>query len=726
MFWKSQLSLTVLFYMAIAMTTHVAMADNEALEKADNFYKARKWDQAIEQYEAAAKAQSPKDAAQSRFRIGLAYRYRGRNQQSIDALTQALETDLLEPATAARARLEIGYCLYLSRRFDEALASLNSAIDDPNAAPSTRSDGCFYAGYILNKQKKYDEAIKYFLRVTRDEEVHFYSRSQAWLLTGNVYRVMKQYDDARDAYRQAIKIAGVKGTNGVRAQTKLDELDTILGADEAFYIKPFISQVSGSEATIYWVVKGDASDTDVALIGGGQNQTIKTRALDIAEGGFVHLAAHAKGLQHSTLYKYVARVHNKTFEGSFKTALQKDEPYNFCVMGDTQTMAPVHTKVGIQIAKYKPDFVLHCGDHVESGSQWFQWKSQLFKPGEPYLPHTVFWPARGNHDGGPYYPRLFGLQKAQYYSFDYGNMRVLFIDSFGPALGGKRRLEHVRWFEEQLKNNDKLWTIVCVHDPMMSTDSVNHWYGEDDFLPLVQQYEVDFVFSGHHHMYRRFMPVALPGKNPTIHITTGGSGGGLGGNYPSPILHKGDLIHHHLNFHVDGNKLEMTAVTMEGEVLDTLSLIKTNGKYQSEMLEQSVDFATARKIASFLYEFTVPRTDNKAVAQFSSTPEPGKPLKLKFDMSRLPQGNIDPAQFPAGTKLLVSQSSDSPWQVKAQSISIASGVIEFELTAPKNLIVKDGAVYPRVQVMLGAELDGRKFNSFRFNIVPANRLAKAE
>src|SRR5690606_25601461 len=151
---------------------------------------------------------------------------------------------------------------------------------------------------------------------------------------------------------------------------------------------------------------------------------------------------------------------------------------------------------------------------------WFEWKSQLFDPGRPYLAVATLWPTRGNHDGGPYFPRLFGLEKAQHYSFDYGNVHVAVLDAFGPGTGRAGRARQAEWLREDLQNSSADWKIVAVHDPMVNSDTYNAWFGEQELLPVVEECGVDFVFAGHHHLYRRYLPIGQPGRKPVLHVTT--------------------------------------------------------------------------------------------------------------------------------------------------------------------------------------------------------------
>ncbi len=181
-----------------------------------------------------------------------------------------------------------------------------------------------------------------------------------------------------------------------------------------------------------------------------------------------------------------------------------EAPFSFCLIGGTQSYHEGLQPLLDAMGQEQTDFVLHVGDITDRGNLWGEWKGSFFDPGRGYLKNRVFWPVYGNHDGEPYFPTLFELQKRYWYSFDWGDSHFIVLDSYGAGSGGRGRQEQLRWLADDLAANKKSWTFVSLHVPMVATRKSLRWFGADDFLPLLEKHEMDVVFSGHHPHYRRY------------------------------------------------------------------------------------------------------------------------------------------------------------------------------------------------------------------------------
>jgi acid phosphatase type 7 len=105
----------------------------------------------------------------------------------------------------------------------------------------------------------------------------------------------------------------------------------------------------------------------------------------------------------------------------------------------------------------------------------------------------------------------------QYYSFDYGNVHVVSLDSQLSARDEQQRLVMRKWLVSDLLNNDLDWTIIIFHHPVYTKGSHDSdtvaasRMGIDqpiidlrqEFTPIFENYGVDLVFSGHSHSYER-------------------------------------------------------------------------------------------------------------------------------------------------------------------------------------------------------------------------------
>ncbi len=106
----------------------------------------------------------------------------------------------------------------------------------------------------------------------------------------------------------------------------------------------------------------------------------------------------------------------------------------------------------------------------------------------------------------------------QYYSFNYGNVHVVSLDSQLTARDDTARAAMKDWLIQDLSNNQSSWTIVIFHHPPYSKGK-NHdsdkaetapggidlpqFLMRDEFTPVFDQYGVDLVYSGHAHSYER-------------------------------------------------------------------------------------------------------------------------------------------------------------------------------------------------------------------------------
>ncbi len=102
----------------------------------------------------------------------------------------------------------------------------------------------------------------------------------------------------------------------------------------------------------------------------------------------------------------------------------------------------------------------------------------------------------------------------QYYSFDYGNVHVISLDSQVSARSEANRTAMLEWVTADLQSSTADWTIVIFHHPPYtkgSHDSDVDAGGVDQpifdmreqFNPVFEAHGVDLVYGGHSHSYER-------------------------------------------------------------------------------------------------------------------------------------------------------------------------------------------------------------------------------
>ncbi len=122
--------------------------------------------------------------------------------------------------------------------------------------------------------------------------------------------------------------------------------------------------------------------------------------------------------------------------------------------------------------------------------------------GLPYL-NIFTLPSRGELGGVP-------SGTEQYYSFNYGNVHIVSLDSQLSNRDRDQRATMRDWLIDDLSANQMDWTIVIFHHPPYSKGS-NHDSDREQneidmretFARVFEDYGVDVVYSGHAHSYER-------------------------------------------------------------------------------------------------------------------------------------------------------------------------------------------------------------------------------
>ncbi len=259
----------------------------------------------------------------------------------------------------------------------------------------------------------------------------------------------------------------------------------------------------------------------------------------------------------------------------FKTHPTQDSlaPFRIWAIGDAGTTTADQVRVrnayAAHTATQKADLWLMLGDNAYWQGRDMDYQEGIFKIYGDQLRNTELWPAPGNHDyysganassgSGPYF-NTFALPKlAQaggvpsnteaYYSFDYGKVHFICIDSDGSprAVGGAM----YNWLVNDLTyaQANSEWIIAYFHHPPYTKGTHNSDTEAQliemrtNFVPLLEQYGVDLVLNGHSHTYERsFLIDNHIGLSSTFDPLTMRLDGGNGNT--TPYVKPGDLPGH--------------------------------------------------------------------------------------------------------------------------------------------------------------------------------------
>lgn len=118
-----------------------------------------------------------------------------------------------------------------------------------------------------------------------------------------------------------------------------------------------------------------------------------------------------------------------------------------------------------------------------------------------------------------------------YYAYTYGPTRHIVVNAYADMSPGSTQYE---WITDELVSIDRTrtpWVLLIMHPPIYNTFALHHhdpqiFAAREHLEPLMIQYHVNVVLTGHIHAYQRTDYVAYNSTTPTgpMHITIGAGG----------------------------------------------------------------------------------------------------------------------------------------------------------------------------------------------------------
>ena len=219
------------------------------------------------------------------------------------------------------------------------------------------------------------------------------------------------------------------------------------------------------------------------------------------------------GLSPDTQYVYrVGRDGAWSEPLSFSTSPAGPENLTFLYLGDVQSGYAQWGNMLEQIYSENPQlkFALLGGDLTDKGHDPEEW-GEFLTAATGLFSRIPMMPTMGNHDGIMYL-NFFALPdngpinlKQEFYSFDYGDAHFVILNSSKNTSAAVKQ-----WLQEDLQNTTKKWKFAVFHHP--AYPAVADYKGIDEsirinWIPILEQYEVDMVFVGHQHVYMRTHPI---------------------------------------------------------------------------------------------------------------------------------------------------------------------------------------------------------------------------
>jgi hypothetical protein len=232
---------------------------------------------------------------------------------------------------------------------------------------------------------------------------------------------------------------------------------------------------------------------------------------------------------------------------------------------------------------------VNSGDLVTEGKRYEQWGPQFFGPLSGLAETVPVYAIKGNHEGmsGSYEKLLIPPGETNNFSFDYGPVHYFCADNTEKKGDPRKILDLII---SDMKNSKAQWKFVSYHRP--SLNAGHHWsaWGYPEALPRLAQAGVDFVITGHSHLYERFRPIAPPqeGGSYVTYITSGGGGAPLSSIKPCNYHIKTTATNHFCLFEINGDKLTMDTINIDGKIIDHLEITKSDGRLNQQYIEKAI------------------------------------------------------------------------------------------------------------------------------------------
>lgn len=310
------------------------------------------------------------------------------------------------------------------------------------------------------------------------------------------------------------------------------------------------------------------------------------------------------------------------------------EPWNFVAMGDGRnweenTTNPIRKSVIENIVTNNPDmeFILNSGDMTLSGGEQNEWDIYYEDIELAIQNNVTYYYAVGNHEtytyrleDGSYGPQELNFStymknvempgNERYYSFDHNQIHFIIINTeeFWNRSFLGLTTEQEAWIIDDLSSNqDANLTIAMFHRPCYSIRSDSRVADasviRETLTPILLEYGVDVVFSGHDHYYFRTT------RQGITYFTTGGAGAPLYTPTATGNAIEGDVYfdeYHYINVTVTNEEITFETMVFSEDFQDvviedtfTISLLaeepQENSLYLLPVLVVFVALVVARR-----------------------------------------------------------------------------------------------------------------------------------
>ena len=371
---------------------------------------------------------------------------------------------------------------------------------------------------------------------------------------------------------------------------------------------PYVQQTTSTSAVVAWATRVPAAgEVRFAPEGGGSLQAAPavTRTIPSATSGlpfdvYQH-ETRLTGLSPASRYTYdvfMAGSDVTLGQQAFATAPPVGTgTVRFVAFGDSGVGSIAQRQVAARLAAETFDLAIHSGDVAYGSTEgigagdYSTFDAWVFDIYRGWLSTKPFFPSIGNHDdefdSARAYRDVFVLpgngasaaypdHAERYYSYDYGPVHFVVLDTELAFQDPARRAAQLAWLEADLASTSQPWRIAYFHRPPFNA-GFQHGPSldvRDAFVPVFERYGVQLVISGHEHGYQRSVPIRqyLAGGPPIVYVVTGGGGAPLHPLGSEAWTAAAAAVHHYVRVTVGDCSLAGEAVRTDGQVLDSFAV----------------------------------------------------------------------------------------------------------------------------------------------------------
>ncbi|MBO9682564.1 MAG: metallophosphoesterase [Flavisolibacter sp.] len=415
---------------------------------------------------------------------------------------------------------------------------------------------------------------------------------------------------------------------------------------------PYLQMASQSAVTLRWRTDV-ASDSKIEV--GTSNGSYPLSATN--PGVTTEHEVRISGLNSDTRYFYRFGSSSQILQGDannfFYTAppVTSTKKVGIAAFGDCGQANSVQTNVlnayRSFVGSNPAELMFLLGDNAYDDGTDAEYQTEFFdRYSSTILKNHVLFPTPGNHDyhttskadrTAPYFKNFTVPTAAEcggvasgtksFYSFDWGNIHFLSLDSYGQEVNGSRLYDtlgpQVTWVKKDLAANTKKWTIAFWHHPPFTKGTHNSdAAGElihirENFIRILERYGVDMILCGHSHVYERsYLLRGYYGTEAEFNLSTdavsNSSGKYNGSSNSCPYVTSGGHVNHGTVYVVSGSASRSGAGVETTFPHDALPFATTDGgMFYMEVEDNRLDAKMIDENGSVFDQFTILKDVNK-------------------------------------------------------------------------------------------------------------------